>query len=476
MRRPAQNVGLVRSSGLLGAATAMVRLSNVGLLALLGRAAGPEAVGFYGVATLTASFISLGFSLGFPTYLTRSFSAGIENEGDVRRVHWLRFAGVILGSGIATTLGLATVPGAFFVAFLLFAITAMLDHWNETAWVLVRGTKRAALEPTVNVAGYLLVLGSCLPLYLSGNLSAESAALAAFSGGVLRSALAVSATKLWSQAGPPSSTLRQSVRSAIPYWASDLLGLAYLRGDVAILTVFVPAASLGYYVAATALTNPMVQVAASMSAGALAFAARIGSRPSIASDKGQGDRHVVRFFCGCGLLVGGGLSLSFPIIVPLLFGSRDASAIVALASILALFLPVKFLNFGLQSILLSRGKPGAKLIILAASVLLNGLLNLWWAPSFGVTGAAWATLVTELLVLVFYLATRTVRVPDYAGPLLWLIASVTVACMVLAVTGYHSSTAALISGATMLLVVVLLAAMARSAIPYRSVGRVGGRQ
>jgi O-antigen/teichoic acid export membrane protein len=74
--------------------------------------------------------------------------------------------------------------------------------------------------------------------------------------------------------------------------------------------------------------------------------------------------------------------------------------------ILALFLALRFANFGLSAILLAAGHASSRLVVLALSIVGNVGLNIALDGSFGAYGAAWATVLTELVV---------------AGSLLWFI-------------------------------------------------------
>jgi O-antigen/teichoic acid export membrane protein len=174
----------------------------------------------------------------------------------------------------------------------------------------------------------------------------------------------------------------------------------YFRGSVFVLALFASAAEVGEYVAAAALVNPAVQVAASMGVGALAYAGRL-----VGDGAPDEPSTILRFFRGAGYAAAGGLLIALPLATYILFGD-EAGGTPELAAVLALFLALRFANYGLSSILLSAGRAGSRLLVLVFSITGNVVLNLLLARPFGAYGAAWATVLTELVV---------------AGSLLWFI-------------------------------------------------------
>ena len=390
------------ASGLLGVATIATRLSVLLVLALLVRDAGAASVGYYGLATLTASFVAAGLSFGLPMYLTRDVAAGAVSRAQAARIHVGRFVVLAAAAAVAYPIIGVTVSDGIVLGFFLFLGSSLLEQWNDTAWVLIRGTRTAWAEALVNgVAGTALVAVCAADAWLFDGLSFVDAAAYFAVIAVLRSAAAVVASGLWRQLRTPASVaVVAEIRRALPYYASDLLGLMYFRGSVFVLALFASAAEVGEYVAAAALVNPAVQVAASMGVGALAYAGRL-----VGDGAPDEPSTIFRFFRGAGSAAAGGLLIALPLATYILFGDEGGDTPV-LAAVLALFLALRFANFGLSSILLSAGQAGSRLLVLVISITGNVILNLLLAKPFGAYGAAWATVLTELVV---------------AGSLLWFI-------------------------------------------------------
>ncbi|MET8356267.1 hypothetical protein [Micromonospora sp. NPDC005171] len=399
-RRPSLTI----VSGLLGISTLATRSTTLVVMAFLTRGAGTEAVGFYGLATLIASFTAAALSLGLPTYLTREAAAGTVSPPVVARIHCGRFAALMVAAAVAYPLIGAVLPPEAQFAFFLIFVASLLEQWNETAWVLIRGTPSAWAEPLTNVSAGLLLVGACaVDVWMLDGLTLGDAAVYMSIAAVLRSAAAFLIVRIL-PALRDSRGIRavQHVRQALPYFAADLFGLFYFRGDVFVLAFFVAAAEVGEYVSAAAIVGPVVQVAASMGVGALAYAA-----PRQASGAAQSNDPltIFRFFGLAGQAAAGVMFIGIPIGTAVLFGDH-AGNIPTLAMVLTFFLVLRFGNFGLSAILLSQGRASSRLIVLALSICGSVGLNVALDGTYGAFGSATAMVLNELVV---------------AGSLLWFL-------------------------------------------------------
>lgn len=401
--RGSRRSSLTVVSGLLGLSTILTRLTMLAVMALLIRGAGTEAGGYFGLATLIASFTAAGLSVGLPTYLTRDVAAGLVRAPEVARIHLGRLAALLAAAAVCYPIAHALLPMPIQFGFVLFFAGSLFEQWNETAWVLVRGTGSAWREPVATASvGVLLVAACAVDAWLSDGLSFADAATYVAIASAVRAVAALLAARMPRHLRAPSG-LRPAVhlRRALPYFASDLLGLLYFRGDVFVLAFFVTASQVGEYVSAAAIIGPAVQVAASMGVGALAYAT-----PRVFAGRSAEDpATVVRFFRLAGQVASAGIFLALPLAVTVLFGGAG-DRILRLAMILALFLALRFTNFGLSTVLLSRGHATSRLVVLVLSICGNVGLNLALDGRFGAYGAAWATVLTELIV---------------AGSLLWFL-------------------------------------------------------
>ena len=194
-------------------------MSALGLLVVLSRAIGQSAVAYYGLATLTASFISLGSSLGMSTYATRASAMGEFDQTRLRAIHTARLVFLLIGSvALFGVLRLALSSG-FLAGFELFAVASLTDQWNETAWANIRGTQRAGREPAITATTYVIAIVICVIVWREDGLTFTAAGEIWICAGLVRSLLACIATQVWPVSAAPVviATLKQSMGKALPY-------------------------------------------------------------------------------------------------------------------------------------------------------------------------------------------------------------------------------------------------------------------
>jgi O-antigen/teichoic acid export membrane protein len=367
----------------------VTRAANLVVIAALARSAGAQAVGDYGLATLGGSFVALLTSCGLPAYLTRTRAASELDVAELSAVHVGRAFACAVTLGVAGAVCAVVLSPAEALGVWALMAAVVLDQLNESAWASIRGTRRAHLEAIVNGATYAVLGVLAVGIALAHSLSIAVLGVTAAVIALGRSLIAAKVAGLQSPEGLVQVRVAtvHHVRRAIHYLGSDVLGLAYLRGDTLVLALFVSRAALGGYVSAAALTAPLVQVGSAMGAGALAAATRDRDDPTA----------VVDFFLRVGVVVTAGLSVMVPLAIALMYGATRP-AVIHLALILALFLPLRFFNFGLSSIALARGEAAGRFYVVVASVVVNVVLNLILDPFLGAAGAAWATVATEAFV------------------------------------------------------------------------------
>ncbi len=92
-------------------------------------------------------------------------------------------------------------------------------------------------------------------------------------------------------------------------------------------------------------------------------------------------------------------------IIRLIGGSGFEDSVMSLR-ILAWCIPILFLNYLCANTLTSIKRQEFLIVGAASSLLINVLLDLWWIPDYGATGAAWGTLTAyafQLGVVLFFL-------------------------------------------------------------------------
>ena len=99
-----------------------------------------------------------------------------------------------------------------------------------------------------------------------------------------------------------------------------------------------------------------------------------------------------------GIVIGIGVAVASPWVVPLVFGERYAP-VSRILLVLALCPPIRFLSTAMGSALLTDGHMRFRVYAMAAATLVTIALNAVLIPGFGETGAAWATVAAETALL-----------------------------------------------------------------------------
>jgi len=90
-----------------------------------------------------------------------------------------------------------------------------------------------------------------------------------------------------------------------------------------------------------------------------------------------------------------------PYAIPLLFGAAFAPSAAPLL-ILAFAIPVRFVATSVGAMLVTQDNMRRKVRYMGAVAVINVILNLLLIPYYGVTGAAIATVLSEMLLLLIY--------------------------------------------------------------------------
>lgn len=323
-----------------------------------------------------------------------------------------------------------SMPGTLWVGFLL-----ALDWGVRTIIHLFRAVLRArnvfAVDASVATIERLAVLffaggglyfyGSLLPFafgFLIGRLLGLAACIRAYVSLGERLYLAFDYT-----------VCRRLLKGGVPIGIRGLFKIIAFRIDAVMLGFFRPAAEVGWYGAAYKLLE-----------ASLVFHDALGTafQPTMSQYYGRGEPRTVADIGGRALkisLIVGGLSaaLGFSFsdaIVLMVFGTEYTQAAEALEilvwAMLAVFCSLSCI------VLMDAVEFGRKTIppfVMAA--VGNILLNAVFIPRFGLLGASWSTLITEVFLASVLL--RLLFTEGYSFPVQWIFGPL-LACAVLTVT------------------------------------------
>lgn len=178
-----------------------------------------------------------------------------------------------------------------------------------------------------------------------------------------------------------------------PMVAHALLGLAIFNSDFIFLRILRDSAALGYYAAAYTLISFFLNLGTAYTMSLIPALTRLRAEP--AGARALYDGSMAQVLAGALPVSIGGILVAGPLMA-LIFGPAYSQAVEPL-QILLLLLPVAVIRNVSQAGLLAHGRQDQMLHTVAWAAGTNVILNLLLIPRWGLAGAAWATVATELV-------------------------------------------------------------------------------
>jgi O-antigen/teichoic acid export membrane protein len=358
---------------------------------------GVAGFGSYQFAFATTSMLAICTDLGMNVWTTRALArdraAAPAIVGTALRLRLIAAGPYLV---IVAVGALATRGGAGWTLALL-GVAALINAGLDYLGAVFRGFERLADEARLNVARAVFALVTGLvalrlrrsPAALAGGLLASVTVTAAYGIGLLRRryGLGLRPSEHWVPAAA-----RSAFAEAFPLWLATLLSLLYFKGDVVILKIFSTDAEIGAYSAAYKVFEGVMIVPAVVLAATFTPLARAKADPE---HQRRWETGLVAVLLALGLLVGGAVYLESQRIVALVYRGGFGRAVPSLR-VLAVAIPILFLNFGLTHFLIARDLERRNLAFAAVMLVVNVTANLLLIPRVGSPGAAWATLITEV--------------------------------------------------------------------------------
>jgi O-antigen/teichoic acid export membrane protein len=366
---------------------------------------------------MLALVMDLGLGMWTIRELARSRARAATIARTVLRVRALSAIPYLILIAIAAQL---VGPGETRHAILLLGLAGLASAFIDHAIAVFRGYERFSDEARVNIARAVLVLGASLAgMWLRRSLVGLAA-------GVMVGTLASGLYGLWivrrryrlllasDQGGYDRALARTVIRNGLPIWLAGLVSMLYFKGDTVILKFFAGDAVLGAYSAAYQIFEGSMLVPAMLLAAAFPPLARAHLDRE---RQRQWERLVFSVLLVLGLAVGAVCYAARTPIIELVFHGGFADAIPSLR-ILALGVPLLYINYGLTHFLIARDLGRRNMVFSAMMLVLNVALNLVAIPRLGGPGAAWATVITEAaLTLCCLVALAPGPSPGFSGPL-----------------------------------------------------------
>jgi O-antigen/teichoic acid export membrane protein len=398
---------ILRNSAVLVAAKAVSAALGLVLVAVLPRLLGDAEYGRLHLAISLVTMFGIAVDFGLTQVLIRS----VARDRALARAYLGRASTVTLGLGVVSYgalfafLAVAGYPPGTGTVVAVLGLGMVLDALSDLVGGLFQGHERMLVPAVARIAGNLLTLGFLVPrLWADVPTEAPTVAGVLVASSLVRlsiQALSMRRLEGLRTARPASLPWRGLLAAGLPFVLWHALGVLYFRIDVLMLGRLTPAATVGWYGAATRLIDGLMFVADVIAITSFPVMARLW-----VESPGEFGR-VAQRTLDLVLLVSVPLVVALfvlaPALVDTLFSSRFANT-VPILRIHAFTLGFLFLDFFLATVLMAIGRERAWLGIAALACLLNPALN-WLAIPVaearfgnGGIGAALATLTTEACI------------------------------------------------------------------------------
>jgi PST family polysaccharide transporter len=362
------------------------------------RVLAPEAFGVLALAMTTGWLLGVASDAGLPLYLARAVARGDGSlRSVVRDVMRLRarfaLAAFVVGLGIAAT----WAPRSYVAAFALIVVAQLAGAVLETISHVYRGLGRSEIESTLTIAHRLFAaVFAAAVLIAEPTLLLLSVALVA----PPLAALAVSsriASRLASASGDGASqdpplqgiTYNGFARDVAPIGLGILVSALYFRCDVYFINYWHGLDTVGMYNAVFRLVEATRLIPAAVLAVVFPELCRASSATPM--------KRLAALLGSLGALTTAFTFTASSGIVHLVYGDAYQAASEALR-VLSLSIPLFFVNYALTHQVIAWDGQRRYLAITCAALGSNVGANLLLIPAYGMVGAAWATLFTELVV------------------------------------------------------------------------------
>jgi O-antigen/teichoic acid export membrane protein len=388
----------VSNLSLKGLSLGAERASRFVVVVASARVLGEAAFGRFVFASTVTALLALGTDLGLGVWTTRTLARDRSDGGRIVRLGLaLRGAASIPYALVVGAVALGTMRGESRAAMALLGAAALVNAFVDHFGAILRGYERFRDEARLNASRALITAGAGLvALSTSRSLVALCAGLAAASLVAAVQGLATILSDLPDRSVKPggdTALARTALRESLPLWLASLLSVLYFRVDTLFLRSMAGDAELGSYGAAYRLFEgsmflPAVVLAVAFPSMARAHAEDPPMRRLL-------ERQVSTLLVAVGLL-GAALGLvGGPWIVRVLFGADFARSVASLR-VLALGLPILYLNYGLTHFLVARDLGRVTTWLAVMMLALNVTLDLALIPRGKGPGAAWATVLSEM--------------------------------------------------------------------------------
>jgi O-antigen/teichoic acid export membrane protein len=367
----------------------------------LARTYGEAGIGDYSFAFAMAALFSLGVEFGFRPLITRNVARKPELVAKYRSNL------VAVQAGLAIAIGMGLYVFSMFAAYssqvyflLILAFIGMSLRAIGLSFVAILEAMEAMDKSAIlEVVARLAIVALGFTLVLAGA-RLQTVMISQVVGGIAYLGLAMYWVR--QQFGPLTfkidpGFIRTTLYAAMPFVGVSILYEVYARVDLIMLHHFIGEAETGQYaVAVRFVTTPLV----------LAFLIGVAMYPTLSRGSGRDSAEGKALFLSTlkwlGILGMAGAVMLITIgdrVVVVLFGQEFAGS-GELVRWMAILFFIGFVRVPYDRLLLATNRERTQLRIQGLSVGLNLTANLFLIPKWGAFGAVWASILSELVLLV----------------------------------------------------------------------------
>jgi|HubBroStandDraft_1064217.scaffolds.fasta_scaffold54873_2 PST family polysaccharide transporter len=393
----------LKNVSLKGGSLALERAGRLLLIVVSARVIGQASFGRFVFASTVTALLAQGTDLGLGAWTTRELARHRPDGEKVLRVALAIRGLASLPYGLAVaTVAIFAASGEERVAVALLGVAALgnvfVDHFGAAHRGFERfgeearlNTSRALLTTTLGLAAIVTtrsLAGLCVGLAVANVASSILGLVTLSRFHDLRTARVADSLD--------RPLARVALRESLPIWFAGLFAQAYFKVDTLFLRSFAGEAELGAYGAAYKFFEGALALPSVIMAVAFPRLARAHGDPIV---QRRLERRLVVLLLGLGLFAAAACYFGAELLVRLAFGPGFGRAVDSLR-VLALGLPILYVNFGLTHFLIARNLATTFTWFALMMLVCNVALDLLLIPGGSGPGAAWATLLTEVALTV----------------------------------------------------------------------------
>jgi O-antigen/teichoic acid export membrane protein len=369
-------------------------------LLLTARQLGVEMYGQYAACLVLASVSGVVYNLGLDIWLLREGGKDQANLGEkTASVMGIKIVGGLAWSVLLVVVAPRLRPDVFPPLLLAFsALSVLLDNLFAAALAAFKASLRNNYTFALDAVTDLAWLAGTVLLIAA----AQSQALAFMQVRVGVQAVGLLAA-LWLVRrlfglSPRRTTVRLALQKAFPYAGSEFLASAAMRLDVLLIALILGKSATGLYSPAVGIVNALFLIPAALYIVMVPVLTKL-----LATHPRQAWLTATRSIA-LSALVGIGLFAALAVgarpLVTLLGDSYSAAQ--PILQLLSVILLLHSISFMMAAILVAGELQSQRMVVQAAALGVNILLNLILLPLMGISGAAWAYIASDLVLLAGY--------------------------------------------------------------------------